>query len=350
MARVYLPYAEWPLADRSAWLKAVEDGDIFDGRGPALHWAGATRKTNIMHYSRWLGFLAATEQLDEASRSADHVKPEAVRAYVEHMKARIAPVTVVSSLVGLKVMMKAMFPDQDWRWLADICNRLNRNAQPITDKRSKMLPLTKIYATALKRLETLSHTDLKKRVQIVGFRNCLMLALLAACPLRLKNFASLTIGENFKQVGDGWLIKIPGNEVKNGKAMSFDVPDPLLPHMETYLSLVRPQLTNAPGGPLWVEWSGTRLKYHSVYIAFTRITKELLGRPINPHLLRDCAATALASDSYKAAKAARALLGHRRHETTEKYYIHAQQIEASRKVNDILTAALIAGSKNSRPD
>lgn len=349
MARVYLPYLEWPAADRSAWLKAIEDGDILDGRGPAFHWAAATRKTNIMHYSRWLGFLATTEQLSKDASPENRVIPDTVRAYVEHMKARIAPVTVVSSLVGLKVMMKAMAPNQNWRWLADICNRLNRNAQPITDKRSKMLSSGKIYCTAIKRLEVLSETSLTKRVQIVGFRNCVMLALLAACPLRLKNFASLTIGENFKKVGEAWLIKIPGNEVKNGKSMSFDVPGPVLPYLETYLSLVRPQLTNALHGPLWVEWSGTRLKYHSVYIAFTRITKELFSRSINPHLLRDCAATALASDSYKAAQAARALLGHRRPETTQKYYIHAQQIEASRKVNDILEAARIARAKNSRP-
>ena len=116
----------------------------------------------------------------------------------------------------------------------------------------------------------------------------------------------------------------------------------LLPYLETYLSALRSQLTQNRAGPLWIAWDGTSLKYHSVYIAFTRISRELFGSSINPHLLRSCAATALASDSYKAAQAARGLLGHRRFETTEKYYIHAQQLEASRKINDVLSNAFAA--------
>jgi site-specific recombinase XerC len=336
MAKIYLPFLEWPQQDQEAWDKAIEDGDILDGRGPAFHWAAATRRTNINHYGRWLAFLAATGRMDAAYCPAGRVKPDVVRAYVEQMKARIAPRTVVSSLVGLKVMLKVMVPDHEWRWLADICNRLNRNAKPSKDKRSKMLSSITIYDTAIKRLEDLARTDLIKRVQIVGFRNCLMVALMTACPLRLKNFTSLTIGINFLKLSNGWLIKIPGKEVKNGQPMSFDVPKPLLPYFEQYLSSVRSQLTKADEGPLWVAWDGTRLEYHSIYIAFTRTTKRLFGKSINPHLLRDCAATTLASVSYASALAARGLLGHKHYQTTQKYYIHAKQLEASRKVNNIL--------------
>jgi site-specific recombinase XerD len=340
MAKIYLPFTDWPKRDQEAWLTAIEDGNVLDGRGPAFNWAAATRRTNLEHYGRWLAFLATRDLLKISDVPADRVAPGMVRAYVEELKARIAPRTMVSSLVGLKVMMKAMAPDRDWRWLADICNRLNRNAQPSRDKRSRMLSSGKIYRTAIKRLDALSHTDLNKRVQMVGFRNCLMLALMTACPLRRKNFANLEIGRSFVKLSDGWLIKIPGPEVKNRKAISFDVPARLLPYLETYLSVIRPQLTQATVGPLWVAWDGTRLKNHSAYYAFNSITKELFGRPINPHLLRACAATALASDSYASAQAARGLLGHRRFETTEKYYIHAQQLEASRKINGVLASAL----------
>jgi site-specific recombinase XerD len=345
MAKVYLPFIEWPKRDQQAWLRAIEDGNVLDGRGPAFHWAAATRKTDLEHYGRWLAFLAARDLLEKSDVPADRVTPEVVRAYVEQLRALVAPRTVVSSLVGLKVMLMAMAPDRDWRWLADICNRLNRNAKPIKDKRSRMLSSGKIYRTAIKRLEVLSHTDLNKRIQIVGFRNCLMLALMTACPFRLKNFTSLEIGRNFVKLSDGWLIKIPGQEVKNRQAISFDIPARLLPYLETYLSAIRPQLTQAAVGPLWVAWDGARLKYHGVYIAFTRISKELFGNSINPHLLRACAATTLASDSYTSAQAARGLLGHRRFETTEKYYIHAQQLRASRKINDVLATALADASK-----
>ncbi len=339
MPKVYLPYNDWPQRDRDAWTAAIQDGDILDGRGLAFHWATATRKTNIQHYGRWLGFLTCQGLLEARKDPASRVTQETVRAYVSAMKTTIAPRTVVSSLVGLKVMMKAMAPDQNWRWLADICNRLNRNAKPSKDKRSSMLSSTQIYRTAIKRLRTLSKTDLSKRTQIVGFRNCLMLALMTACPLRLKNFSSLKLGGNFTKTENGWLIKIPGAEVKNGQPMTFDVPGPLLGFFECYLERVRPRIANAAETALWVAWDGDRLEYHSTYIAFTRITTELFGKAINPHLLRDCAATTMASDSYESALAARGLLGQKNFATTQKFYIHSRQLESSRKINAALALA-----------
>jgi integrase/recombinase XerD len=190
MAKVYLLLQDWPARDRKCWATAIAEGDVLDGRGPASHWAPATKHINIHHYGRWLGYLATTNQLETGQKPDARVTPAAVRSYVKHLQASIAPVTVVSTLVGLKVMMKALAPDQEWRWLADFCNRLNRNAEPSRDKRSRMLPLGRIYGTAIEKLETLSKTDLTRRVQIVGFRNALMLALLAVCVLRVKNFAS----------------------------------------------------------------------------------------------------------------------------------------------------------------
>ena len=167
-----------------------------------------------------------------------------------------------------------------------------------------------------------------------------MLALMTACPLRLTNFSSLTLGGNLTSTEDGWLIKIPGTEVKNGQPITFEVPKPLLGFFECYLQRVRPRIATAPESALWVAWDGQRLEAHSTYIAFTRITKELFGKAINPHLLRDCAATTMASDSYESALAARGLLGHKRFSTTEKYYIHANQLKSSRKINVILQSLI----------
>jgi hypothetical protein len=39
-----------------------------------------------------------------------------------------------------------------------------------------------------------------------GVRNGLMIALLALCPIRLKNFAALEIGQTFKEVHRSWWI------------------------------------------------------------------------------------------------------------------------------------------------
>ena len=63
-APLHLPLAAWPAADRAAWDELFRPGDILDGRGAACHWAAATRRTNLKHYARWLGWLAGTGGLD----------------------------------------------------------------------------------------------------------------------------------------------------------------------------------------------------------------------------------------------------------------------------------------------
>ncbi len=93
MPKVYLPYLDWPQRDRNAWLAAIQDGDILDGRGLAFHWAVATRTTNIQHYGRWLGFLTRQGLLDVKKAPASRVTQDTVRAYVSAMKTTIAPRT-----------------------------------------------------------------------------------------------------------------------------------------------------------------------------------------------------------------------------------------------------------------
>ena len=68
----------------------------------------------------------------------------------------------------------------------------------------------------------------------------------------------------------------------------------------------------------------------------TRLTRRLFGAPINPHLLRDCAASSLAAVSSDMARAAAPLLGHRHFSTTERYYIQADNLAASRRIGAIL--------------
>jgi hypothetical protein len=144
IGRRYLAFEAWPGADRAAWAAAIAEGDILDGQGPAAHWAAATRRTNIQHYARWLGFLLAEGRLFDNLRPEQRVARDAVRAYIARLEAEIAPRTVVSALVGLKVMIKAMVPHTNWRWLADVCNALNRSALPRRNKKARMRPTGEI--------------------------------------------------------------------------------------------------------------------------------------------------------------------------------------------------------------
>lgn len=341
MVKLYLPYADWPEQDKAAWNTAIAEGDVLDGSGPASHWRQTTRRTNIHHYGRWLSFLVRSGIDIGKSAPADRITQDTVRAYVAELQSRIAPRTAVSSMVGLKVMIKAMAPGRSWQWLAEVCNRLNVQSYPIKDKRSKMRSTTEIVDRALVELEMLLQTSLSRRIERVGFRDALMVALIATRPLRLGNFTSLDIGGRFARQADGWLISIPGPETKNGAPLSLDVPKRLLPYLQVYLDKIRPvfmaraqQDTNA----LWLTYMGEPLAYHSVHCRIVNVTRRWFGAAINPHLFRDCAATTMSNNSVEDALASAGLLGHRSYATTEKHYIRANQLEASRKVNAVIAA------------
>jgi len=236
--------------------------------------------------------------------------------------------------------------DEDWKWLAHICNVLKRNAKPQRNKRSRILSSVKIYKAALDELRRLSTTDLNTRDQKVGFRNALMLGMLTVAPIRLKNFAALQPGFTLIKNGRTWLVTAHESAVKNGTSITLELPEDLALFVDIYLASVRPQLLGKNiSEALWLNWYGKEMTEHAIYLRFVKFTRRLLGRSINPHLLRDCAATTLAMDSPSSAFAARGLLGHKRFSTTDKYYIHAQQLEASRRVNELLAALMVNGRK-----
>lgn len=328
------PLSEWPQIDQDAWAAAIAEGDVFDGRGPAAHWAAATKKTNIQHYGRWLGYLSWTGLLDVAQEQEDRVLPELVGTYNQHLKAIVAPRTRLSMLVGLKVMMQAMAPERSWRWLQDVCNRVQRGTQPVTDKKSRMRPSQTIYAAGLNVLEVLPASSLDLN-HAIAYRDALMMALLSVRPLRKGDFAGLTVGRQITRIDDRWLISVVAS--KTGQPIEFFVPDSLVPWLERYLREVRTLFPGAATSQnLWLGKDGPFVGSASIYLRITKLTERLFGVAINPHLFRDCAATSLALVSADAARAATPLLGHRYPSTTGRYYVHASQLEASRRINDTL--------------
>ena len=81
-------------------------------------------------------------------------------------------------------------------------------------------------------------------------------------------------------------------------------------------------------GPLWISTRGTAMTSHAFYYGITRISDELLGAPLNPHLLRDCAASALSSDAPEYILAASRILGHRDLTTTLGHYEQSSMLAA----------------------
>ena len=176
--------------------------------------------------------------------------------------------------------------------------------------------------------------------QASRYRDVLSLGLLAQRPLRRRNISGLVLGEHLTLDNGIWYCHIPGDETKDGSPISFTLPEDerFCATFTHYLLVSRQRLLRGPAlatnnlqdinGPLWISTRGTAMTSHAFYYGITRISDELLGAPLNPHLLRDCAASALSSDAPEYILAASRILGHRDLTTTLGHYEQSSMLAA----------------------
>ena len=143
----------WPAVDRAAWDALFREGDLLDGQGEAAHWSQATRRTNAQHYGRWLGWLLDNKLLTLGAAPYERAAPEHVEVYAPTLVERVAPCTAASALIGLKCVLQRMHPEDDWRWLKDLTNRLDRWATPSRAPRGTGLAAPELFARALAELD-----------------------------------------------------------------------------------------------------------------------------------------------------------------------------------------------------
>ncbi len=335
--RVALPFVDWPAVDRAAWEALFREGDLLDGRGEAAHWAAATRKTNMSHYAGWLGWLAANDLPATETDPADRATPDRVKDYARALLDRVAPRTAASALIGLKCVLQRMRPGAEWRWLKDMTNRLDSWAEPSRPRRSSDLEAGAMFARVLTELDACAVGPLATRHEQIRFRDTLIVGLLLACPVRLKNLQMMEIGRHLQRIGSEWRLRFGSVETKTGQPIDLVVPDAMAPWIEMYLDLVRPAFAGVIGSShVWLACRGSPMAYETHYMRVRKLSQELFDAPLCPHEFRSLAATALAESSPEDALYARPLLGHRRPETTEKHYIRASQLKASRQVADAL--------------
>jgi site-specific recombinase XerD len=177
--------------------------------------------------------------------------------------------------------------------------RLEAVARPVRDKRSRLRGADELLAIGRRLMhaaEASSEGDRRERAR--RHRDGLLIATLACRPLRLRNLIAIEIGRQLQRRDDGWWIEIAAALTKTGEPVSVRFPDALAPALEAYLRHWRPQLAS-PGRvagcrALWLTEQGRGISPNHAYFRITRHTKEAFGRPVNPHLFRDDAATTVA--------------------------------------------------------
>ena len=157
---------------------------------------------------------------------------------------------------------------------------------------------------------------------------------LAVRPLRLANLVQLELGRELVRRGLVWWLELHGADTKTGEPLELPFPDDLVPALESYLATWRPRLAQrryvAASSALWLTHRGTTISDIHAYNNIVAHTRKAFGRPVNPHLFRDAAATTIALDRPDQVRMAAQLLGHRSFATTERFYNLARASEAAK--------------------
>ena len=327
-----LPIREWPDADRLAWEHACRSRTRLKPGGTACYLAEVSRDDFARRYGAFLGFLQRSGRLERNLDAAAQVTLSNVDAYLAELTARVRSVTVYNCIYKLRRAAELLAPAADYSWLSEIEKDLALVMVP-RSKFDRLVFTERLVEAGLTLVAEAQQFAKNELSRARGVRNGLMIALLAFCPIRLKNFATLEIGHTFKEVDGRWWVALPSLSTKSHRPDERRVPKLLNRAIDVYLNQSRPVLIGSrpPTNSLWVSsTTGTTMTRKNLGTLISKITFKTLGVDVSPHLFRMAAATTAAAYGGNTPHLASAILGHTDPRVTEEHYNRATSIDAAK--------------------
>lgn len=339
-----LPVAEWSEADRLGWTDACRPAQRLSRGGIACHLASVSRTDIANRYGLYVDFLRRNGLFDPAGNATSFVTPANVQAFVAELKARVRSVTVWNSVYKLRRAAQLIAPATDLVWLTEI----EKDIALVMIPRSKVsrLVLTERLVeaglTLIHEAETFGKTAVARAK---GARNGLLIVLLALHPIRIKNFAALILADTFVNVGGRWWLHILAENTKSHRMDERQVPEFVTEIVNKYIDVHRPVLCRGiEHSSLWVSsTTGRQMTTKNLATLISKLTREMLGVDVSPHLFRTAGASTAAIYGGKLPYLASALLGHRDKRVTEEHYNFSTSLSAGEEY------ALITGSCRESP-
>jgi integrase len=334
-----LPLGLWPEADRSAWISACRPAARLKGGGAAGHLKPVTRDDLARRYGYFLDFLSRRGLLQVDTLTATYVTLDNVETYIAELKERVGSVTVYGSVHKLRRAAEIIAPSLDFAWLAE----LEKDLALVMRPRSKFdrMVLTEVLVEAALTLihEAETSANLTNLARARQVRNGLMVALLAMCPIRLKNLAALEIGRSFVEIKGRWWIVLTAPETKENRPDERPTDELLMPVIDRYLSQHRPVLarTNNQISGLWLSSNdGAPMSYSGVERVIKATTLSTVGIDVSPHLFRVSGASTVATRGSHNPHLASALLHHTHPSVTNAHYNRATSLSAADSLRQIV--------------
>jgi integrase len=335
VARLSLPYARWPAADRRAWQAAFSRGDIFADGGQGVRLSVSTRCNFEVGYARWLGFLSRSDPAALFLTPPARVTQARLMAFTAELAEGRKPITVYNLVNNLHGAVSIMYPALEWASMYPLIRQWRRRITPRSS--APMIDCARLFELGLNLMVAnrplVGESSRARR----RFRDGLIVAFLATRPLRRRSLAALAAGRTLRRVGDTWMIILGAEDTKTREPLKFPFPEVLVTDLEFYLAEVRPRFPGVERHDgLWATAFGTAMSGDSLHETVANRTREAFGQLVGPHEFRRAAATTIAIHRPDQVGIAQHLLGHRHPTTTRDHYILASNLQAAKAHQEAL--------------
>jgi integrase len=168
------------------------------------------------------------------------------------------------------------------------------------------------------------------------------IACLTYMPLRLVNLTALTFDVHLF-LHDGAravsTLEIPAAEVKNERAIAFDIPPHIAKMLIEYRDNIAPKLIGHRPARVFVNRDGTPKTFQTVRYLITTYLAQRAGITLNPHAFRHLSGKLLLDELPGGHARLKDLLGHSRIETTIRHYAGIRTRQAGQHHMQLLDKA-----------
>jgi integrase/recombinase XerD len=335
-ARKTQPFDQWPEEDQLMWNEAFHAGDLFD-TGPGAHLAVATRTALQFVWGRWLGFLMQQDVDILDLTLADRLTEDRLKAFADHLRTTCSSASVSTLLAQLHQVARLFAPQADWGFIDNIRNRLGRYATP--DRvHHEVVSAELLVGLGFKLMdEAEAGTAWSMKRRAMHYRDGLLIAFLALCPIRRRNIAVMLIDVHLQRTPQGYSVLFGPEETKNSEPLELDLPDLIVPHFERYLGHWRLLIPGSAGHHgLWASNKQCPLTRCALNSIVVHHTGRELGTAVNLHRFRHAAATTIAIHDPESMLIAKDLLHHKGEGGIDRYYNLAASLQASRSYARLL--------------
>jgi integrase len=159
-------------------------------------------------------------------------------------------------------------------------------------------------------------------------------------PLRISNLLSTELEKNILRSHQGKDASValfyPPDQVKNDKQLEVPIPAETVALLNLYLAKYRKLLIDKPSPYLFPAPNGAPKRAQVMSSAIQELMRRHLGFSINPHSFRHVAAKFYLTAHPGEYVTVQMLLGHKKLETTIKYYYDLQAEEAFKHFDEVI--------------